>query len=86
MSEKTSEQAGALVHYSKLGLNDRVKIIGFAGESLLTDRLQELGLHHGLTIQFVGRAPFHGPLLFSVGATVIALRDGEAACLLLSPL
>lgn len=61
----------------------RAKIKGFCGDPLIIERLRELGLHHGLEVQAVGRAPFGGPQLFRFGNTVLALRREEAQCTLI---
>lgn len=59
------------------------EVTGFCGDSILVERLKELGLFTGLQINFFGKSPFNGPLLFRLGSTVLALRKEEAACLLL---
>jgi Fe2+ transport system protein FeoA len=61
--------------------NQRACIVGFTGPLPIVERLQELGLHKGDEIIFMGRAPLRGPLLFRLGATVLALRLEEAECL-----
>lgn len=70
--EKASQQ-GAL----------RARIEGFHGDSVLVERLKEMGLHQGLEVTPVGRAPFGGPLLYRFGNTVLALRFEEAQCALI---
>jgi len=62
------------------------QIHGFEGEPSVVQRLQEIGLHHGIQIGFLGQAPFHGPMLFRIGPTVVALREEEAGCLIVNPL
>jgi ferrous iron transport protein A len=49
----------------------------------MIERLKEMGLHQGLEVSFVGRAPFRGPLLYRFGNTVLALRLEEASCALI---
>jgi ferrous iron transport protein A len=58
----------------------RARIEGFSGDSVLVERLKEMGLHQGLEVTPVGRAPFGGPLLYRFGNTVLALRYEEAQC------
>ena len=65
---------------SKPGLNMKTIIVGFSGEPLVSERLKEMGLHQGLEIEMIGRAPFGGPILFQFGNTVLALRIEEAEC------
>ncbi len=59
-----------------------VQIRGFEGDLQIIERLKELGFHQGLEIEVVGHAPFGGPQLFRFGNAVLALRQEEAACLL----
>jgi ferrous iron transport protein A len=61
--------------------NEELEVIGFQGDELLIERLKELGFYVGVKIRYVGKAPFAGPLLIRLGATVMALRQEEAACL-----
>lgn len=56
------------------------------GQAQVIERLREMGLHPGLQVEYAGRAPFKGPQMIRVGATLIALRSEEAACVLLLPL
>ncbi|WP_456323570.1 FeoA family protein [Hydrogenimonas sp.] len=53
-----------------------VKTIGDLGE--LRDRLMELGLLCGETVQLLRRAPLGDPLEFSFGNEKIALREEDA--------
>lgn len=59
------------------------RVQGFCGDPQIIERLREMGLHQGLEICSVGRAPFGGPLLFRFGNTVLALRTEEAQCMLI---
>lgn len=76
-------------HHSKPGsqtmdpMPSKARIEGFAGDVTVIERLKEMGLHQGLEVQPVGRAPFGGPLLFRFGNTVLALRVEEAQCALI---
>ncbi|MFZ4403589.1 MAG: FeoA family protein [Pseudobdellovibrionaceae bacterium] len=65
-----------------LQTNQSLEISGFCGSENTVERLKELGFHQGLKIEFVGQAPWHGPRLFRFSNTVLALRDQEAACVL----
>lgn len=62
------------------------EVTGHTGDAVVVERLKELGLCQGAKISFNGRAPFSGPLLFRLGAMVLALREEEALCLILKPL
>lgn len=57
-----------------------VVIKAFCGESLICDRLYELGLRPGIELELTGRAPLQGPFLFRYQNVVLALRPEEAAC------
>jgi ferrous iron transport protein A len=58
-------------------------IADLRGEPDLTNRLRELGFHPGCVVQVLGRAPFNGPLVVQLHNSVLALRPGEAECLLI---
>jgi ferrous iron transport protein A len=64
----------------------KAEVVGYLGDADLIERLKELGIHPGLQMTYLGRAPFSGPLLFRFGATVLALREEEVACLRLKRL
>lgn len=65
---------------SQQSLSKRGQVLGFCGDAALIERLKELGLHAGVCLEYLGRAPFRGPLLFRWGVTVLALREEEAMC------
>ncbi len=56
------------------------EIIGFSGDQAVCERLHEMGLHQGVVLKVVGRAPWKGPWLVQFKTTCIALRIEEAAC------
>ncbi len=59
-------------------------IAGLRGESRLVERLAELGLAPGNSIEVTGVMAFGEPLLVEVKGTHIALRRSEAHCILIS--
>lgn len=63
-------------------ISKRVRIIGFAGDPLIIERLIEMGLYTGMEVERMGRAPFNGPFLFRFESGSLALREGEAQCVL----
>lgn len=63
-----------------------LKITDFKGSAPICERLHEMGLHKGLTIKLLGRAPLKGPLLIQFGTSFIALRAEEAQCTLIQAL
>lgn len=58
-------------------------ITDFTGAPDICERLHEMGLHKGLAIKLLGRAPLRGPLLIQFGTSFIALRAEEAQCTLI---
>ncbi len=68
---------------SEIGVT--VRIQSLRGHDQIVQRLRELGLHPGIEVEYVGQAPFAGPRILRVGATLIALRSEEAACVQLLP-
>lgn len=58
-------------------------IVDIQGAADLTNRLRELGFHCGCVVQVLGQAPFRGPLVVQLHNSVMALRQGEAACILI---
>ena len=65
--------------------NSRAEIVGFKCDTeatcLMVERLKEMGLYEGLMLEYLGQAPFGGPLLYRFSGTVVALRVEEARCL-----
>ncbi|MDG0818197.1 FeoA family protein [Bdellovibrio svalbardensis] len=57
-----------------------VKIQSLGGEDLIRERLHEMGLHAGMLVTILGRAPFGGPLLVRFKTSFLALRNEEAQC------
>lgn len=70
--DKSRESEAGATHY--------FLIRSFAGDALLCERLQELGLAAGQRVEFLGRAPFSGPGVFRTESLTVALRSEEASC------
>lgn len=64
-------------------LQQDCEIADLTGDRHLTDRLRELGFHSGIMVRVLGQAPFNGPLVVQLHDSVLALRRGEAECLLI---
>lgn len=69
----------------------RLKLLGLqsaplTGSDALAGRLSDFGFRSGEIIEWVGRAPFRGPFLFSVRGALVALRAEEVARLSVEPL
>ena len=56
------------------------EIIEFSGDPLLCERLREMGLHQGVRLTVIGRAPWKGPWLVQFKQVCVALRAEEAEC------
>lgn len=70
-----------MAEFIKIGTQFR--IIDIVGDSVLTSRLQEIGLKKGMLISYFTKAPFGGPSIYRVGTTMFALRQEEKKCLIL---
>ncbi len=83
---KTDLKAHNASGYKSLGplkFGDGFKVLNFQGELALQERLSEVGIRKGMTLVYFSKAPFSGPLIFRVGATMFALREEELSCLIL---
>lgn len=59
-----------------------VKVEG--GEATI-QRLAEQGIHVGVELEVLGAAPFRGPILVRTKGAIVAMRRGEAKCVLVEP-
>lgn len=66
---------------SEIKTPSQLRVVGFSGDHLIIERLKEMGLHKGLELEYIGRAPLKGPMIYRFGNTVLALRAKEAACI-----
>lgn len=57
-----------------------VEVQSLCGESILSERLHEMGLRAGMRVTILGKAPFGGPLLIRYKTSFLALRNEEAEC------
>lgn len=64
----------------KYPLHSSLEVIDFKGDLEVIERLKEMGLKAGQFIRIEGRAPFGGPILIRMAATVLALRNEEFVC------
>jgi len=72
------------LHQLALKLGEfEAEVIGFDGDPLVCERLHEMGLHQGINLKVIGRAPWKGPWLVHFKNTCLALRTEEATCPLL---
>lgn len=62
---------------------ESLEIADVIGDQNVTRRLREMGFHSGCEVRLLGRAPFKGPFVVQLHDSVLALRDVEAACLLI---
>ncbi len=59
--------------------NQQARVLSLAGEPALVQRLYELGLYEGETIELITFAPLGDPVEIRVGNTRLSLRKREAA-------
>ncbi len=67
-------------HLADLPDGARARVRGLVGESLLRERLVELGFAPGTAVEVRGRAPLGDPVDVRVRGGQIAVRRDEAAC------
>ena len=53
------------------------------GESLLVERLMDLGFHPGVELEVIRQMPLGGPMIIRVEVSFLALREEEAQCLII---
>lgn len=70
----------------QLPVGARARVEGLAGGDALVQRLFELGVMEGETVEVVGRAPLGDPLEIRLGNTRLSLRRSEAAAVRVTPL
>ena len=68
---------------TKASIGVSVEISGFQGHEDLVVRLNEIGFTPGEGVRVVGRSLFKSPLFVEVRGAVVALREGEASCILI---
>jgi ferrous iron transport protein A len=64
---------------------NRATVMAVGGGPSLVQRLYELGLLEGETVEVVGLAPLGDPIEVRVGSTRLSLRRREAAAVTVSP-
>lgn len=57
------------------------RVIALSGAPEIVERLEEMGLSKGRSLNLVRRIPFGGPYIVQAGSSFIALRADEAECL-----
>ncbi|HJM39773.1 MAG TPA: FeoA family protein [Planctomycetota bacterium] len=62
-----------------LALNHRGIVREVVGNGAAADRLRELGLTRGTSVELLRQAPFGGPMIFSLRGYQLCLRPTEAA-------
>ena len=67
------------LYLSELKVGDEATVIGFIDEDIPT-KLYEIGIIPGIMIKVFRKAPFNGPICFSIGKdeNKMALRKKEA--------
>ncbi len=67
---------------SELSPGQRGRVIRISGPPPLLQRLYEMGLLEGETVEMLGAAPLGDPLEIRLGNTRLSLRKSEAAGIL----
>ncbi|MDP6850196.1 MAG: FeoA family protein [Planctomycetota bacterium] len=62
-----------------LTLHQRGRVREVLGNGPAADRLRELGLTRGTTVELLRQAPFGGPMIFALRGYQLCLRPTEAA-------
>lgn len=71
------------VTLNELGFRKDVSLVleRLQGESVLVERLQEMGLIEGIEFTLLHRLPMGGPWIVQFHSTFLALRNDEASAL-----
>ncbi len=82
-----SDTGSALVMLplSELTPGQRGQVVHISGPPPLLQRLYEMGLLEGETVEMLGAAPLGDPLEIRLGNTRLSLRKSEAASILVRP-
>ena len=69
----------------QLAVGQSARVEAVAGDPALVQRLYEMGLLEGDTVEVIGVAPLGDPIEVRIGGTRLSLRRREAASVTLSP-
>jgi Fe2+ transport system protein FeoA len=69
-----------VVPISDIPLDTERKVLDITAESLVRERLLEMGVAPGREVRVLRHLPFGGPLIVQAGTLVVALRMSEASC------
>jgi len=58
-----------------------VKLDRIDGDSVISERLIDMGFYPGVEIEFISRMVNNGPFILRVQSSFFALREEEVACL-----
>ncbi len=72
-----------ILHLSELKVGDEAKVTGFISDDIPT-KFYEIGIMPGIHIKVYEKAPFNGPICFTIGneENKMALRQNEAQSVL----
>lgn len=83
---RSSDHGGvAMPRLHELKTGDFATIEKLEGDPALIQRLYEIGLLEGDTIEVLGFAPMGDPIEIRVGFTRLSLRNNEAAAITVQP-
>lgn len=69
-----------MVSITDIPLDSERKVVDITAESVVRERLLEMGFAPGREVRVLRRLPFGGPLIVQAGTLVVALRHTEASC------
>jgi len=69
----------------RLAVGQRGRVCDLGPESAMRTRLQDLGLVEGTRVQCVLKSPAGSPAAYEIRGAVIALRQCDAAAVLVAP-
>ena len=70
---------------AQLRPGQRAEVVALSGPPALVQRLYELGLFEGETVEFVATAPLGDPIEIRLGNSRLSLRRAEAAGVAVRP-
>lgn len=75
-----------LIPLSQLPVGSFGKVVKLNADGNLRRRLQDLGLIYDTTIESVRKSPAGDPIAYQIRGAIIALREDEAATILIESL
>ncbi len=74
----------SIMTLADLTQGQQARVEDFTGDESLIQRLLEMGLTEGVTVEYLRKAPMGDPLEFRLRGYNLSLRKSEAACVLVT--